>query len=244
MATQCNQSQYPTLMKQICAHNPPSSQASQINPQASPYPPDPGEHVLKRSVTEVGEQHFSVIWFKFIHPSHRQRMTEIQKLVHVAYSPIASMNNKWTINLHDGYPLFHILPTEEYIPPSLHTLCNLKPTMFHLGDDCLCPRKFLLPPEDNGEKVRAKVTRNVVEVTEKADWEGVEKFSYILGIGNGKLDKITSCNQLEDHLDAAVNEENEINDVLYKFRALIGHQGPLKPTGLILKGSKYKIYVE
>ena len=153
------------------------------------------------------------------------------------------MNYKWTINLHDGYPLFHILPPKGHIPPSLHTLCNLKPTMFHLGDDYLCPHKFLLPPEDNGETLRARVTRNVVEVTEKADWERVEKFSYILGIGNGKLDKITPCNQLVDHLDAAVNEENEINDVLYKFRALIGYQGPLKATDLILKGCKYKILV-
>ena len=113
--------------------------------------------------------------------------------------------------------------------------------MFHLGDDYLCPHKFLLPPEDNGEKLRARVTRNVVEVTEKADWGRVEKLSYVPGIGNGKLDKITSCNQLVDHLDAAVNEENKINDVLYKFRALIGHQGPLKATEL--KGCKYKILV-
>ena len=35
-----------------------------------------------------------------------------------------------------------------------------------------------------------------------------------------------------------------INDVLYKFRALIGNQGPLKVTNLILKGCKYTIYVE
>ena len=106
MATQCNQSQYLTLMKQICAHNTPTSQASQINPLAFPYPPDPGEHVLKRSVTEVGEQDFS-------------------------------MNHQWTINLHDGYPTLHVLLPEEYIPPSLPTLCNLKSTMFHFGVDFL-----------------------------------------------------------------------------------------------------------
>ena len=87
------------------------------------------------------------------------------------------------------------------------------------------------------------MTRNAVEVTEKEDWQRVENFSYILGIGNGKLDKITYCNQHVDHLHAAVNEENKINDVLYKFRALIGHQGPLKATDLILKGCKYKILV-
>ena len=97
------------------------------------------------------------------------------------------MNYQWTINFHDGYPLLQVMQPEEYIPPSLHTLCNHKPTMFHLGDDYLC--KILLPPGDN-----------------------------------------------EENLEVAVNEEKEINDVLYKFRALIGHQGPLKATDLILKG--------
>ena len=45
-----------------------------------------------------------VQWFKVIHPSRKPRMTKtpFQIAVHVAYSPIASMNYKWTINLHDG----------------------------------------------------------------------------------------------------------------------------------------------
>ena len=32
------------------------------------------------------------------------------------------MNYKWTINLHDGYPLFHVMKPEGYILPSLHIL--------------------------------------------------------------------------------------------------------------------------
>ena len=54
METQCNQSQYPTLKKQNCTHNPSTSQvkkSNHSNPIAFPYPPDPGEHVLERSVT-------------------------------------------------------------------------------------------------------------------------------------------------------------------------------------------------
>ena len=124
---------------------------------ASPYPPDPGEHVLKRSATATGKQDFPVKWFKFIHPSPKPRMTEtpVQKPVHVAYSPIASMNYQWTINLHDEYPLLPGMQPEEYIPPTLHTLSNHKPTMFHLGDDYLCTTKILLPPGDNGENLEA-----------------------------------------------------------------------------------------
>ena len=32
------------------------------------------------------------------------------------------MNYKWTINLHDGYPLFQAMNPEEYITPSLHMI--------------------------------------------------------------------------------------------------------------------------
>ena len=91
---------------------------------------------------------------------------------------------------------------------------------------------------------RAKVTRKVVEDIEKADGERVQKLSYILGIGNGKVEELISYNQLVDHLEAAANEDNEINDDLFKFRALIGHQGPLKPTDPNWKGCKFNVLVE
>ena len=182
METQCNQSK-------ICAHIPTASQNKQVSLSsslASPYPPDPGEHFLRRSATATGEQDFPVKWFKFIHPSPKPRMTEtpVQIPVHVAYSPITSMNYQWTINLHDGYPLIQGMQPEEYIPPTLHTLSNHKPNMFHLGDDYLCTTKILLPTGDNGE-----------------------------------------------NLEAAAKGESEINDDLYKLKALIGHQGPLKAPG-------------
>ena len=146
MATQCNQSQYSSLLKQNCAHNPSTNQVSPANLSnslTSQYPPDPGEHVLKKSATEIGEQDFLAKWFKFICPSSKPRMTETSTLtpVHVAYSPIVFMNHQWTINLHDGYPFFHVLLPEESVPPSIPILCNLFSTMLHFGDDYLCPPK-------------------------------------------------------------------------------------------------------
>ena len=61
-------------------------------------------------------------WFKFIHPSLKPTMTEtpFQMTVHVTYSPIASLNYNWTINLNDGYPLSQVMKSEVYITPSLH----------------------------------------------------------------------------------------------------------------------------
>ena len=94
METQCNQPQYLIPLNKICAHILSASQNNQVsflNSLASPYPPDSGEHVLKRSDTATGEQDFPAKWFKFIHPSPMPRMTEtpVQKPVHVAYSPLS-----------------------------------------------------------------------------------------------------------------------------------------------------------
>ena len=96
--------------------------------------------------------------------------------------------------------------------------------------DDLVRRTFLLPPGDNGERLRANVTRKVVEDIKEADGERVKKLSFIFGIGNGKLEEIISYYQHVDHLEAPANDDNEISDDLFKFRALIGHQGPLKQT--------------
>ena len=113
------------MMKQMCSHNPFASQVCQTDPSnslPSPYPPEPGEHVLKRSATEVGQQNFPVKWFKFIHPSPKPRMTETpaHKLFHVAYSPISSMNYQWTINLDDG-------PSPSYATRKVHSTLSSHP---------------------------------------------------------------------------------------------------------------------
>ena len=62
----------------------------------------------------------------------------------------------------------------------------------------LIGRTFLLPPEENGERDRAKLTRIVVEIIDQDDGYRLE--------------------------DIGMDQE------LFKFRAIIGHQGLLKAT--------------
>ena len=47
-----------------------------------------------------------------------------------------------------------------------------------------------------------------------------------------------------NHLEAAANDNNKLSDDLFKFRALIGHQGPLKPTDANWRGCKYNVLVD
>ena len=60
---------------------------------------------------------------------------------------------------------------------------------------------FLLRPKENGERHRAKVTRQVVEIIDQDNGQRVENINYILDIGNGKVEELISYNQLLEHLE-------------------------------------------
>ena len=68
-------------------------------------------------------------------------------------------------------------------------------------------RTFLLAPEENGERHRAKVTRKVVEIIDEENGHRVEYINFILDIGNGKVEELISYNQLTC---AAYAKENDL----------------------------------
>ena len=70
----------------------------------------------------------------------------------------------------------------------------------------LIGRTFLLPPEENGERHRAKVTRKVVEIIDQENGHRVENINFSLDIGNGKVEELISYNHLLEHLDAQDND--------------------------------------
>ena len=93
----------------------------------------------------------------------------------------------------------------------------------------LIRRTFLLPPEENGERHRAKITRQVVEIIDQDNGQRVENINFILYIGNGKVEELISYNQLIEHLENAQDHDMGMDQELYRFRAIIGHQGPCLP---------------
>ena len=108
----------------------------------------------------------------------------------------------------------------------------------------LIGRTFLFLPEENGERDRAKVTRKVVEIIDQENGHRVENISFILDIGNGKVEELISYNQLCEHLENAQDNDMGMDQELFKFRSIIGHQGPLAATAPDWKGSKYNVQVE
>ena len=105
----------------------------------------------------------------------------------------------------------------------------------------LVGRTFLLPPEENGERHRAKVTRQVVEIIDQDNGQRVENINFILDIGNGKVEESISYNQVLEHLENAQDHDMGMDQELYRFRAIIGHQGPLLASDQDWKGSRKQI---
>ena len=56
--------------------------------------------------------------------------------------------------------------------------------------DSLIGRTFLLPPEDNGERLRVKLTKNVEEEIESEDGNRISNINFILDIGQGKVEEL------------------------------------------------------
>ena len=119
----------------------------------------------------------------------------------------------------------------------------IKP-MPEFDPDSLIGRTFLLPPQENGERLRSKVTKKVVEEIEAAGGNRIPNINFILDIGEGKVEELITYNQLLDHLEQADEQDNSMDPELYRFRAIIGHEGPLKATDPNWKGSKWNVQIE
>ena len=113
--------------------------------------------------------------------------------------------------------------------------------MAEYNPDGLIGRTFLLPKNEQGEKLRATIKRKVIETSKLLDNQhdkAIDKINFHLDVGQGRA-KAMSYVQILDHLD-----HQEQQDDLYKVRAITGYQGPLSPQDENYKGSKYNVMVE
>ena len=98
-------------------------------------------------------------------------------------------------------------------------------------------RSFLLPPEDNGEHHMAKI----IDIDDHGP--PLEDMKFKLKINKDQAEEIMSYNQLMDYIQKGTDGEEDL-DLLFKFKDILAHQGPLESTEPNHKGSKYNVMVE
>ena len=142
----------------------------------------------------------------------------------------------------DGYSPNQKIPiifrSRDYENPS-----GSKPAPTFDSED-LIGRTVLYTLGQNHERHRAKVIRIIVEIIDQENSNRIENINIVLDIGKGKIEELISYNQLLDHLETAQDNNLGMDQELFKFRSIIGHQGPLKATDPDWMSSTYNVKVE
>ena len=101
----------------------------------------------------------------------------------------------------------------------------------------LVGRSFLLDEQDDGTRFRATIVK-CVEDLEAATNENPTRVKFICAVGPEKAEEIFTYNQVLDYLS------RDDGEVVWKFKKISSHQGPLKPDHPDYKGSTYNVTVE
>ena len=102
---------------------------------------------------------------------------------------------------------------------------------------------LLSTPNQKGARHRASINQKVIEVSQKLHEDHdtmVENINFLLGVGQGRSHAIISFNQVLNYLEK-INQEDEI---LFTYRDITDHHGPLDNDDPNYKGSLYNVIVE
>jgi hypothetical protein len=101
----------------------------------------------------------------------------------------------------------------------------------------LTGRTFLVPIED-GQVHRAKIVQAIEEQQYAASLDPTH-LKFCCSMNEDEYEEILSYQEIIDYL-----EKDEDNPVVWKFKKIVSHQGPLTPNSPGYKGSSYNVQVE
>ena len=101
----------------------------------------------------------------------------------------------------------------------------------------LIGRTFLLEQED-GQKHRARIVEAIEEHGSKTD-RNPDKLRFMCSMNDDQYEEIMSYNDILNHI-----EQSEEDTVIWRFKRIAGHEGPLLKGHPNWKGSNYNVRVE
>ena len=121
---------------------------------------------------------------------------------------------------------------------SKHTYDGEETFMPTLDPTSLVGRTFLMDPEENGERHRAKIVEAIIDNEQQiANDPGMIKFR--CSVNDDQYEDIVTYNEILNHI-----EKDETDEGVWKFKCISAHEGPLNPSDKNYKGSRYNVLVE
>jgi hypothetical protein len=110
------------------------------------------------------------------------------------------------------------------------------PTQPSLPPEEMIDRTFLMPPAEDGSRVRAKIIQHINEhKDELATHPEVIRFKCLI---DNKYEEVIAYNDIIDYI-----EQDDTWDGVWKFREILDHKGPIKPSDKEYKGSRFNLQV-
>jgi hypothetical protein len=98
--------------------------------------------------------------------------------------------------------------------------------------------RTFLSKQDNGQKNRARIVA-AIEVHDANTEKNLEQMRFVCSVNNDKHEEIMTYNQIMDHI-----EQSGEDAIVWRFKQIVGHKGPLNKNHPMWKGSVYNVRVE
>ena len=102
----------------------------------------------------------------------------------------------------------------------------------------LVGRTFLMEPREDGQRFRARIVKAIEghddELTKHPD-----HLKFLCSVNDDTQEEIMSYNDILAHI-----QQDEESTIIWKFKRITAHEGPLKPNHPNYKGSTYNVMVE
>ena len=101
----------------------------------------------------------------------------------------------------------------------------------------LTNRTFLMPPRQDGTRVRAKIIKMVnLHKDKNSQHPDLIRFKCLV---NDDYEEIVAYNDIVDYI-----EQDQTWEGIWKFKEVLNHQGPIKSLNPNYRGSRYNLKVE
>jgi Reverse transcriptase (RNA-dependent DNA polymerase) len=107
-----------------------------------------------------------------------------------------------------------------------------------IDPDDLIGRTFVMNTQPDGQQFRARIVKLIEDHDYKLE-NNKDRIKFLLSVNEDTSEEVITYNQLLDYL---AKEDN--NDIVWKFKSIILHQGPVSPTHPDYKGSMFNVIVE
>ncbi len=107
---------------------------------------------------------------------------------------------------------------------------------FDMDPNDFVGRTFLVDDKDSPQRLRARV----IQAIDKHDAElGADQVKFKIAIGDDEWDDLLTYGELMDYI-----EDQEQEQILWRYKRIIAHQGPIKPGDPDYNGSTYNVLIE